>query len=149
MLEYKSPTTLEMCDVVTYLIEDPDPNGPFGAKEVGQGPLLPVPPAIANAVYDAVGVRIDEVPITPEKVRKALRDKERGGEGRHGPTHFPTVPWPEPIRVPPPWEGGDGKAVGAADAGGAEGTRGAQLRRSPSAATPAPSAPPLPEERQH
>src|SRR5213079_1250644 len=50
------------------LIEDPDPNGPFGAKEVGQGPLLPVMPAVANAVYDAVGVRIDEVPITPEKV---------------------------------------------------------------------------------
>ncbi|HEV8168245.1 MAG TPA: molybdopterin cofactor-binding domain-containing protein, partial [Pyrinomonadaceae bacterium] len=44
MLEYKSPTTMEMCDVQTYLIEDPDPNGPYGAKEVGQGPLLPVPP---------------------------------------------------------------------------------------------------------
>src|SRR5260221_6923549 len=67
LLEYKSPTTLEMCDVVTYVVEDPDPNGPFGAKECGQGPLLPVPPAVANAVYDAVGVRIDEVPITPEK----------------------------------------------------------------------------------
>jgi CO/xanthine dehydrogenase Mo-binding subunit len=53
MLEYKSPTTMEMCDVKTYLIEDPDPNGPFGAKEVGQGPLLPVPPAVANAVYNA------------------------------------------------------------------------------------------------
>ncbi|MGH9906096.1 MAG: xanthine dehydrogenase family protein molybdopterin-binding subunit, partial [Pyrinomonadaceae bacterium] len=66
MLEYKSPTTMEMCDVKTYLIEDADPNGPFGAKEVGQGPLLPVPPAVANAVYDAVGVRIDEAPITPE-----------------------------------------------------------------------------------
>src|SRR5207237_1285379 len=73
LLEYKSPTTLEMCDVVTYVVEDPDPNGPFGAKECGQGPLLPVPPAVANAVYDAVGVRIDEVPITPEKVLKALR----------------------------------------------------------------------------
>src|SRR5207247_1729107 len=60
LLEYKSPTTLEMCDVVTYVVEDPDPNGPYGAKECGQGPLLPVPPAVANAVYDAVGVRIDE-----------------------------------------------------------------------------------------
>src|SRR5262249_56145557 len=63
-LEYKSPTTLEMCDVVTYLIEEPDANGPFGAKEVGQGPQLPVPPAITNAVYDAVGVRVDEIPMT-------------------------------------------------------------------------------------
>src|SRR5438477_340205 len=111
LLEYKSPTTLEMCDVVTYVIEDPDPNGPFGAKECGQGPLLPVPPAVANAVYDAVGVRIDEVPITPEKVFKALRAKAKGEEGRVGPKSFPEIPWPEPTRVPPPWEGGDGRAV--------------------------------------
>lgn len=112
MLEYKSPTTLEMCDVVTYLVEDPDPGGPFGAKEVGQGPLLPVPPAIANAVYDAVGVRIDEIPITPEKVLKALKAKAKGDSGRFGPAAFPEIPWPDPIRVPPPWEGGDGCAVG-------------------------------------
>src|SRR5881397_932982 len=112
LLEYKSPTTLEMCDVVTYLVEDPDPNGPFGAKEVGQGPLLPVMPAVANAVYDAVGVRVDEVPVTPEKVLKALRKKGKGEEGRVGPLSFPDIPWPEPTRVPPPWEGGDGKAVG-------------------------------------
>jgi len=111
LLEYKSPTTLEMCDVITYLVEDPDPNGPFGAKEVGQGPLLPVMPAVANAVYDAVGVRIDEVPITPEKVLKALRKKQKGEPGRHGPESFPDIPWPEPMRVPTPWEGGDGKAV--------------------------------------
>jgi 4-hydroxybenzoyl-CoA reductase alpha subunit len=111
LLEYKSPTTLEMCDVVTYLIEDPDPNGPFGAKEVGQGPLLPVMPAVANAVYDAVGVRVDEVPITPEKVLKAIRRREKGEVGRYGPDGFPDIPWPEPTRVPPPWEGGDGKAV--------------------------------------
>src|SRR5204862_7543330 len=71
MLEYKSPTTLDMPEVFTELIEHPDPHGPFGAKEVGQGPLLPVVPAVANAVYDAIGVRIDEVPITPEKVVKA------------------------------------------------------------------------------
>jgi CO/xanthine dehydrogenase Mo-binding subunit len=111
LLEYKSPTTLEMCDVITYLVEDPDPNGPFGAKEVGQGPLLPVMPAVANAVYDAVGVRIDEVPITPEKVLKALRRKEKGEPARFGPDSFPDIPWPEPQRVPTPWEGGDGKAV--------------------------------------
>ncbi len=111
LLEYKSPTTLEMCDVITYVVEDPDPNGPFGAKECGQGPLLPVPPAVANAVYDAVGVRIDEVPITPEKVFKALRRKEKGEEPRFGPLGFPDLPWPEPTRVAPPWEGGDGRAV--------------------------------------
>src|SRR5436189_1990133 len=107
LLEYKSPTTLGMCDVVTYLIEDPDPNGPFGAKEVGQGPLLPVPPAIANAVYDAVGVRVDEVPITPEKILKALDSPQK----RHGPSRLPRVEWPETTRVPTPWEGGTGKAL--------------------------------------
>jgi CO/xanthine dehydrogenase Mo-binding subunit len=115
LLEYKSPTTLEMCDVVTYLIEDPDPNGPFGAKEVGQGPLLPVMPAVANAVYDAVGVRVDEVPITPEKVLKALKKKGKGEEGRVGPSAFPDVPWPDPTRVPTPWEGGDGRAADMAE----------------------------------
>jgi 4-hydroxybenzoyl-CoA reductase alpha subunit len=111
MLEYKSPTTMEMCDVKTYLIEDPDPNGPFGAKEVGQGPLLPVPPAVANAVYNAVGVRIDEVPITPEKVLKALREKDRGRDPRFGPNSVPNVDWPEPLRVLTPAEGGDGKEM--------------------------------------
>jgi 4-hydroxybenzoyl-CoA reductase subunit alpha len=111
LLEYKSPTTMEMCDVKTYLIEDPDPNGPFGAKEVGQGPLLPVPPAVANAVYNAVGVRIDEVPIMPEKVLKALRDKTKGGDGRFGPDSIPAVEWPEPLRVLTPAEGGDGREM--------------------------------------
>ena len=111
MLEYKSPTSLDMPEVFTELIEEPDPQGPFGAKEVGQGPLLPIMPAVANAVYDAVGVRIDEVPITPEKIMKALAEKKAGRTPRYGPNHFPHVDWPEALRVPPPWEGGDGNAV--------------------------------------
>jgi 4-hydroxybenzoyl-CoA reductase subunit alpha len=111
MLEYKSPTTLEMCDVKTILIEDPDPNGPFGAKEVGQGPLLPVPPAVVNAIYDAVGVRIDEVPATPEKVLAAIRARAQGKDGRFGPKSVPEVDWPKPIYVPTPAEGGDGREV--------------------------------------
>ncbi len=89
MLEYKSPTTLEMPEVDTDLVESMDPAGPFGAKEVGQGPLLPIMPAIANAVYDAVGVRIDEVPITPEKILKALQQKAAGKRARVGPAAFP------------------------------------------------------------
>jgi 4-hydroxybenzoyl-CoA reductase alpha subunit len=111
ILEYKSPTSLDMPEVITELIEEPDPRGPFGAKEVGQGPLLPIMPAVANAVYDAVGVRIDEVPITPEKVMKALAEKRAGRAPRYGPGAFPHVDWPEALRVPPPWEGGDGNAV--------------------------------------
>ncbi len=111
VLEYKSPTTMEMCEVKTFLIEDPDPNGPYGAKEVGQGPLLPIPPAIANAVYDAVGVRIDEVPITPDKVLAAIKAKAQGREGRYGPRSVPEVDWPAPIRVPTPAEGGTGREM--------------------------------------
>ena len=122
LLEYKSPTTKEMPEVVTFLVEDPDPNGPFGAKEVGQGPLLPVPPAVANAIFDAVGVRVDEVPATPEKVLTALQRKARGEEPRYGPERFPAIPYPEPLRVLTPAQGGDGKAV-AAEATAAGGVR--------------------------
>ena len=110
MLEYKSPTTLDMPEVITELVENPDPRGPFGAKEVGQGPLLPVMPAVANAVYDAIGVRIDEVPITPEKILRALDAKAAGKAPRVGPARFPDISWPEPLDVPPPWKSGDGKA---------------------------------------
>jgi len=109
MLEYKSLTSLDMPEVDVALIEDPDPNCPFGAKEVGQGPLLPVMPALANAIYDAVGVRIDEIPVTPDKVLKALELKSKGLAPRVGPEHFPSVPYPEPIFVVTPQEGGDGK----------------------------------------
>jgi 4-hydroxybenzoyl-CoA reductase alpha subunit len=109
MLDYKSLTALDMPEVEVALVEDPDPNCPYGAKEVGQGPLLPVMPAVANAIYDAVGVRIDEIPITPDKVLRALDLKHSGKEGRVGPASFPSVPYPQPTFVLPPWEGGDGK----------------------------------------
>jgi len=111
ILEYKSPTSLDMPDVITELVEEPDPQGPYGAKEVGQGPLLPVIPAIANAVYDAVGVRIDESPITPEKILNALAEKKADRDPRYGPANFPSVNWGEALLVPPPWEGGDGYAI--------------------------------------
>ena len=105
-----------MPTIDTIFIETGDPNGPFGAKEVGPGPLLPIMPAVANAVFDAVGVRVDEVPITPEKVLRGLEKQAKavrgaGDEVRVGPARFPDVPWPEPLLVLPPWEGGDGRAV--------------------------------------
>jgi len=111
MLEYKSITSLDMPEVEVALIEDPDPNCPFGAKEAGQGPLLPVMPAVANAIHDAVGVRIDELPITPDKVLAALALKAQGKEPRIGPEKFPHVPYPQPMFVLPPWEGGDGNEL--------------------------------------
>ena len=73
MLEYKSITSMDMPEVEVMLVEDPDPNCPFGAKEAGQGPLLPVMPAVANAVSNAVGARMTELPITAERVLAALR----------------------------------------------------------------------------
>jgi hypothetical protein len=68
-------------------------------------------PAVANAVYDAIGVRIDEVPITPDKILKALDAKAAGKPARFGPAGFPDIAWPETLQVPPPWEGGDGRAI--------------------------------------
>jgi CO/xanthine dehydrogenase Mo-binding subunit len=93
MLDYKSPTTLEMPPVESILVETLDPEGPYGAKEVGQGPLLPVIPAVANALADALGIRIDEVPITPDKVLAAL-------EGRYKPPTMPEYRYPETVVVP-------------------------------------------------
>ena len=124
MLEYKSPTTMEMCDVETYLIEDPDPQGPFGGKEAGQGPLLPIMPAVANAIYDAVGVRVDEVPCSPHKVLRALRDKMKGKEGRFGPAGIPAHDFPAPAHILTPAQGGTGLEVDGrthSEVGGPEG----------------------------
>ena len=111
LLEYKSPTFRDMPPVTTYLIEDPDARGPFGAKEVGQGPLLPVMPAVANAVFDAVGVRVDQVPIHPHMVLEALKRQAKGEEARFGPTDFPRLELEETLMVPTPAEGGDGRAI--------------------------------------
>ncbi len=111
ILEYKSPTFADMPPVTTYLIEDPDPQGPFGAKEVGQGPLLPIMPAVANAIYDAVGVRVDQVPIHPHMVLRAMDAKANGQEPRFGPRSFPEVDFGENLRVPTPEQGGDGTAI--------------------------------------
>ena len=105
MLEYKSPTTLETPEIHSFIVESVDPEGPFGAKEVGQGPLLPVIPAVANAVRDALGIAIDEIPITPDKILAALADARKGGSGRVGPTRVPSIRFKDPIRVelPPGW----------------------------------------------
>ena len=99
LLEYKSPTTLETPEIHTLLVETDDPEGPFGAKEAGQGPLLPVIPAIANAIYDAVGVRMDQVPITPDMVLRGLELKRQGKPARIGPDRLPLFTFKEPLVV--------------------------------------------------
>ena len=82
-------------DVETFIVETVDPEGPYGAKEAGQGPLLPVPPAVCSAVYDALGVWIDEVPVTPEKIVEALRRKAKGEPARYGPAPLSRHPVPD------------------------------------------------------
>ncbi len=74
--EYKIPTALDVPEVKSLIIESGEPNGPYGAKEVGEGGIMPVIPAILNAIYDATGVRINELPITSERIWKALKEKK-------------------------------------------------------------------------
>jgi len=111
MLEYKSPGFHDMPEIVSYMIETDDERGPYGAKEAGQGPLLPIMPALANAIFDAVGVRVDQVPIHPDMVLKALHAKQHGREPRVGPKKFPDIDYGEPIIVHTPEQGGDGRAA--------------------------------------
>ncbi|MBI4055399.1 MAG: molybdopterin-dependent oxidoreductase [Elusimicrobia bacterium] len=100
ILDYKFLSSLEMPEVKLILIESKDPGGPFGAKEVGQGPLLPVIPAVANAIYDALGIRMDKTPFTPENILLALERKSCGRIPRVGPEGFPDIPFPEPTHIP-------------------------------------------------
>ncbi len=72
LADYKIPTAMDMPMVETVIVESGEPNGPFGAKEVGEGAIMPTIPALLNAVYDATGVRFDELPLTPERVRMGL-----------------------------------------------------------------------------
>ncbi len=77
LLEYRSPSAVESPDVEPIIVESIDPEGPFGAKECSEGSLAATIPAIANAIYDAVGVRLHETPFTPERVLAALRAKKQ------------------------------------------------------------------------
>jgi len=75
LLDYRIPTALDTADIEALIVESLDPEGPYGAKEAGEGPLHSVIPAIANAVYDAVGIRLRHLPFTPAKVLAALDAK--------------------------------------------------------------------------
>jgi 4-hydroxybenzoyl-CoA reductase subunit alpha len=76
LLEYRSPSAAESPDIEPIIVESIDPEGPYGAKECSEGSLAATIPAIANAIYDAVGVRLRESPFTPERVLSALRAKK-------------------------------------------------------------------------
>ncbi len=93
LLEYRIPTTLENPEIECMIVESNDPEGPFGAKEAGEGSLAATIPAIANAIYDAVGVRLNAAPFSREAVLEALRKKAsstgRSGNGNGAPAGKP------------------------------------------------------------
>lgn len=72
--KYIIPTSMDLPEIEKIIIEEPEGTGPFGAKGIGESVMLPVAPAILNAIYDAVGVRITELPATPDKVLKAIKE---------------------------------------------------------------------------
>jgi 4-hydroxybenzoyl-CoA reductase subunit alpha len=88
LLDYKIPTVHEMPNVYPIIVESNDPEGPFGAKEAGEGPLLPILPAVLNAVYDASGIRVNELPITQDKMFRKIERKIKD-LGLNGATELP------------------------------------------------------------
>lgn len=77
--DYKLPTALDMPEIDANIVEAYDPSAPYGAKESGEGPIQPTIPAIFNAVYDAIGVRFTEMPLSPEKVLNAIKEQKAKG----------------------------------------------------------------------
>ena len=80
-VDYKMPLSMDMPTIRTVLLETaPDPGGPWGAKGIGEDPIVAIGPAIANAIYDAIGVRFHHYPIKPEQVLAALQEREGGAQ---------------------------------------------------------------------
>ena len=73
--QYEIPTSMDTPEIAPLLVEEGEPTGPYGAKGVGEPGIVPTAPAIANAVFDAIGVQIRELPVTAERVLDALRRK--------------------------------------------------------------------------
>src|SRR5690606_11576416 len=73
LLDYRMPTTMDTPELESLIVESMDPEGPYGAKEAGEGPLHPSIPAIANAIFDATGVRMNAMPFSPPNVWRALQ----------------------------------------------------------------------------
>jgi CO/xanthine dehydrogenase Mo-binding subunit len=74
LMTYLIPTALDVPDVTTVVLESGEGMGPWGARGIGEPAMVPTAPAIANAVRDAVGVRLTRLPITPERLWRAMQD---------------------------------------------------------------------------
>jgi CO/xanthine dehydrogenase Mo-binding subunit len=79
LLDYRIPTSLDTPELESLIVESIDPEGPYGAKEAGEGPLHPSIPAIANAIYDAIGVRVDRLPFSPPNMWRAIEGAREAG----------------------------------------------------------------------
>ena len=79
LLDYRMPTTLDIPDIETVILESPDPSHPFGVRGCGEVSIMPVAGAIANAIHDAIGVRMNAMPMSPHKVYAAIK---AGRDGR-------------------------------------------------------------------
>jgi 4-hydroxybenzoyl-CoA reductase subunit alpha len=80
LLDYRIPTSLDTPLIDTHIVESNDPNGPYGAKEAGEGPLHPAIPAIANAIHDACGIRIRALPFYPQRILQLLKARTSSKE---------------------------------------------------------------------
>jgi 4-hydroxybenzoyl-CoA reductase subunit alpha len=80
LLDYRIPTMADSPDIEVGIIESIDPHGPFGAKEAGEGSLAAFLPALANAIDDAIGIRFDNLPMTPDRVFGAIEKRRRSGQ---------------------------------------------------------------------
>lgn len=87
LLDYRMPTFLDTPDIESHIVEEPDTQGPYGAKEAGEGPLHPIIPAISNAIYDAVGVRLNRTPFSPPAVLAAIEERRKREESGELPVH--------------------------------------------------------------
>ena len=80
-VDYTTPSISEsprLDDIVTFFADSYEPTGPFGAKGIGEAATNPCAAAYANAIYNALGIRFTELPITPEKILKAIKEKKEG-----------------------------------------------------------------------
>jgi 4-hydroxybenzoyl-CoA reductase subunit alpha len=77
LLEYRVPTTAESPPIEVEIVESNDPHGPFGAKEASEGALAGFPPALVNAVANATGIDLDDLPVTPDRIMAAMIERRR------------------------------------------------------------------------